>query len=209
MTALDPGLPDSPEASSTKWTSERIAFITEQYLIFRKSGGEIARMLGPAFTRNSITGKLFRTGALKARSGLGLRQDHGLPRGSNFGSPRSRSRKKQEDAKDPLATAEQSMERLLQADPAGAEFVKKTEALFEIGGIALIDAKGCQCRWPARSVDGAAHVCGAPKACGAYCETHAAIAYRGASPPAPEIRDPNQQTGPARGKSGAPFGEAS
>ena len=69
MTALDPGLPDSPEASSTKWTGERIAFIIKQYLIFRKSGGEIARMLGPAFTRNSVTGKLFRTGALKARSG--------------------------------------------------------------------------------------------------------------------------------------------
>ncbi len=62
MTALDPGLPDSAEASSPKWTSERVAFITEQYLIFRKSGGEIARMLGPAFTRNSVTGKLFRTG---------------------------------------------------------------------------------------------------------------------------------------------------
>ena len=86
MTALDPGLTDSPEASSTKWTGERIAFIIKQYLIFRKSGGEIARMLGPAFTRNSVTGKLFRTGALKARSGTGLRQDHGLPRGSNFGS---------------------------------------------------------------------------------------------------------------------------
>ena len=70
MTALDPGLPDSPEAPSTKWTSERIAFITEQYLIFRKSGGEIARMLGPAFTRNSVTGKLFRTGALKAQKRL-------------------------------------------------------------------------------------------------------------------------------------------
>ena len=96
MTALDPGLPGSPEASSTKWTSERIAFITEQYLIFHKSGGEIARMLGPAFTRNSVTGKLFRTGALKARSGLGLRQDHGLPRGSNFGSSSSWSRKKRE-----------------------------------------------------------------------------------------------------------------
>jgi hypothetical protein len=98
MTALDHGLPDPAEASSPKWTDERVAFITEQYLIFRKSGGEIARMRGPAFTRNAVTGKLFRTGALKARSGLGLGQDHGLPRGSNFGSPRSRSRKKREDA---------------------------------------------------------------------------------------------------------------
>ena len=209
MTALDPGLPDSPEASSTKWTSERIAFITEQYLIFRKSGGEIARMLGPAFTRNSVTGKLFRTGALKARSGLGLGQDHGLPRGSNFGNPRSRSRKKQEDANASPAPANQSMEAFPQPEPGGAELVKKTEALFEIDGIALIDAKGGQCRWPAKSVDGAAHVCGAPKVLGAYCETHAAIAYRSASPPAPEIRGPDQQTGPARGKSGAPFGEAS
>jgi hypothetical protein len=96
-----------------------------------------------------------------------------------------------------------------QAEPGGADFVKKTEALFEIDGIALLKAKEGQCRWPARGVDGAAQVCGAPKARGAYCETHAAIAYRCASPPAPEIRGPDQQTGPARGKSGAPFGEAS
>jgi hypothetical protein len=207
MTALD--FPDSTEERSPKWTSERVAFITEQYLIFRKSGGEIARMLGPAFTRNSVTGKLFRTGALMARSGLGLGQDHGLPRGSNFGSPRSRSLKKREDVNGTLAPAKQSMDELPQAEPGGSELVKKTEALFEIDGIALIGAKGGQCRWPAKSVDGAAHVCGAPKVLGAYCETHAAIAYRSASPPGPEIRDPDQQTGPARGKSGAPFGEAS
>jgi hypothetical protein len=102
MTALDPACPENAaEAPLPKWTSERVAFITEQYLIYRKSGGEIARMLGPAFTRNSVTGKLFRTGALKARSGMGLRGDHGLPRGANFGNPRSRSRKKREDAKPP------------------------------------------------------------------------------------------------------------
>ena len=91
MTALDPACPENAaEAPSPKWTSERVAFITEQYLIYRKSGGEIARMLGPAFTRNSVTGKLFRTGALKARSGMGLRSDHGLPRGANFGNPKVR-----------------------------------------------------------------------------------------------------------------------
>ena len=180
---------------------ERVAFITEQYLIYRKSGGEIARMLGPAFTRNSVTGKLFRTGALKARSGMGLGSDHGLPRGANFGNPRFGSRKKREDAKPP-APAKQLVEERPQAEPGGADFVKKAEALFEIDGIALIDAKEGQCRWPARSVDGAAYVCGAPKVLGAYCETHAAIAYRGASPPAPEIRGPDQQTGPARGRSG-------
>ena len=208
MTALDPACAENAaEAPSPKWTSERVAFITEQYLIYRKSGGEIARMLGPAFTRNSVTGKLFRTGALKARSGVGLRGDHGLPRGANFGNPRSRSRKKREEAKPPAPA--KSMEAFPQPGPGGAFFVKKTEALFEIDGIALIEAKECQCRWPARSVDGAAHVCGAPKARGAYCEIHAAIAYRSASPPAPEIRGPDQQTGPAQGRSGATLGEVS
>ena len=207
MTTLDPACPEkAAEAPSPKWTSERVAFITEQYLIYRKSGGEIARMLGPAFTRNSVTGKLLRTGALKARSGMGLRGDHGLPRGANFGNPRSGSRKKQEDTKPP-APSKQPVEERPQAEPGGAGFVKKTEALFEIDGIALLKAKGDQCRWPARSVDGAAHVCGAPKVLVSSCETHAAIAYRSASPPAPEIRGPDQQTGPARGRSGAPFGE--
>jgi hypothetical protein len=209
MTALDPACPkNAAEAPSPKWTSERVAFITEQYLIYRKSGGEIARMLGPAFTRNSVTGKLFRTGALKARSGMGLRSDHGLPRGVNFGNPRSGSQKKREDAKPP-APAEQRVEERLEGEPGGTVFVKKTEALFEIDGIALLVAKGDQCRWPARSVEGAACVCGAPKVRGAYCETHAAIAYRSGSPSGPEIRGPDQQTGPARGKSGTLFGEAS
>jgi GcrA cell cycle regulator len=209
MTALDPAYPEkTAEALSPKWTSERVAFITEQYLIYRKSGGEIARMLGPAFTRNSVTGKLFRTGALKARSGMGLRSDHGLPRGANFGNPRSGSWKKREDAKPP-APADQLVEARPQAESGGADFVKKTEALFEIDGIALLKTKEGQCRWPARSVDGAAHVCGAPKTRRAYCETHAAIAYRSASPPAPAIEGLDQQTGPARGRSGAPFGEAS
>ena len=196
MTALDPACPENAaEAPSPKWTSERVAFITEQYLIYRKSGGEIARMLGPAFTRNSVTGKLFRTGALKARSGMGLRSDHGLPRGANFGNPRSGSRKKREEAKPP-APAKQLVEERPQAEPGGADFVKKTEALFEIDGIALLEAKEGQCRWPARSVDGAAHVCGAPKVRGAYCETHAAIAYRSASPPAPEIQSPRSANRP-------------
>ena len=209
MTALEPACPDeAAEAPSPKWTSERVAFIIEQYLIYRKSGGEIARMLGPAFTRNSVTGKLFRTGALKARSGMGLGGDHGLPRGANFGNPRSWSRKKREDAKPP-APSKQLEEERPQAEPASADFVKKTEALFEIDGIALLEAKEGQCRWPARSADGAAQVCGAPKVRGAYCETHAAIAYRSVSPPAPEIQIPDQKTSPARGRSGAAFGEAS
>src|SRR5271166_1066432 len=122
MTALDPARPENAaEAPLPKWTSERVAFITEQYLNYRKSGGEIARMLGPAFTRNSVTGKLFRTGALKARSGMGLRSDHGLPRGANFGNPGSGSRKTREDAKPP-ASAKQRVEELPQAEPGGADF---------------------------------------------------------------------------------------
>ena len=202
MTALDPACPENAaEAPSPKWTSERVAFITEQYLIYRKSGGEIARMLGPAFTRNSVTGKLFRTGALKARSGMGLRSDHGLPRGANFGNPRSGSRKKREDAKPPAPA--KSMEAFPQPEPGGAYIVKMTEALFEIDGIALLEAKAGHCRWPARSAEGAAHVCGAPKARGAYCETHAAIAYRSVS----QTQGPDLQTGPARGRSGATLGE--
>ncbi len=58
-----------------------------------------------------------------------------------------------------------------------AAFVQKAEALFETGGIALLDAKPNQCRWPARSIDGVAQVCGAPKYRGAYCLKHSNIAY--------------------------------
>ena len=212
MTALDPGLPEmGAEAPSQKWIGERVAFITEQYLTYRKSAGEIARMLGPTFTRNAVTGKLFRTGALQARSGIGLGNKHGLPKGDSFCGRMSRStpRTKKAEAEAISPPANNALSGPPQDEPGDADLVKKTEALFEIDGIALLDAKECHCRWPAKPVDGAAHVCGAPKVRGAYCENHAAIAYRSASPPAPEIRAPDQQTGPARGRSGTPFGEAS
>ena len=133
---------------------------------------------------------------------MGLRGDHGLSRGANFGNPRSGSRKKREEA-NPPASAKPPVDECPPAEPGGANFVKKTEALFEIDGIALLEAKASHCRWPARSAEGAAHVCGAPKACGAYCETHAAIAYRNVS----QTQGPDLQTGPARGRSGASLGE--
>ena len=212
MIALDPGLPDmGAEAPSPKWSGERVAFITEQYLTYRKSAGEIARMLGPAFTRNAVTGKLFRTGALQARSGIGLGNKHGLPKGDSFCGGKSRSVPRTQKAKVEATAppANNALNGLPQDEAGGADQLKKTEVLFEIHGIALLDAKECHCRWPAKPVDGAAHVCGAPRVRGAYCALHAAIAYQGASHSIPPPRAPNQQIGPARGKSGASFGEAS
>jgi hypothetical protein len=50
--------------------------------------------------------------------------------------------------------------------------------LFDIPEIPLLDAQRGQCRWPARTENATAHVCGAPSSRGAYCAHHAAIAYR-------------------------------
>ena len=203
MTILDPRS-EEEEAPSAKWTGDRVAFITEQYLLHRKSAVEIARMLGRGFSRNAVTGKLFRTGALRARSGIGLGSHHGLPKGDTF-KPR---RKRKEGS--PSAESARPVEAPHEIEPRGAALVQSIEDLFDIDGIALIDAEADHCRWPAKSVHGAAHVCGARKTRGAYCEKHAAIAYRSRGQSSSQARPPDRGIGPARGKSGAtPFGEAS
>ena len=202
MTALDPACPENAaEAPSPKWTSERVAFITEQYLVYRKSGDEIARMLGPAFTRNSVTGKLFRTGALKARSGMGLGSDHGLPK-----APISATQVRvPKDARGGQSSREGGSSK---AEPGGRISSRRPRLSSRLTASHSSTPRKASAAGR-KSVDGAAHVCGAPKVLGAYCETHAAVAYRSVSPPAPEIQIPNQKTGPARGRSGAAFGEAS
>src|SRR5262249_3022761 len=94
----DPIPPEFERAKpGPKWTSERADFVREQYLDHRKSAGEIALMLGPAFTRNAVTGKLYRMGALQARSGTALGKTHGLPRVNHFcpgGKPKGAREKK-------------------------------------------------------------------------------------------------------------------
>jgi hypothetical protein len=88
ISRADPARPEFALAKpGPKWTSERADFVREQYLTYRKSAGEIALMLGPAFTRNAVTGKLYRMGALQARSGTALGRTHGLPR-VNLSTPK-------------------------------------------------------------------------------------------------------------------------
>ncbi len=56
----------------SKWTPEIVAYICSQYLEERKSAGEIAKALNYAFSRNAVTGKLLRVGALGQRKGIDL-----------------------------------------------------------------------------------------------------------------------------------------
>ena len=67
-------------SAMSKWTPDIVAFICAQYLDERKSAGEIAKALDYAFSRNAVTGKLLRVGALGKRKGVELGKDHGLPR---------------------------------------------------------------------------------------------------------------------------------
>ena len=124
MTALHPGLPDSPEAPSTKWTSERVAFITEQYLIFRKSGGEIARMLGPAFTRNrsrkALQDRRFE-GEKRPRPWPGSR----LAERQQFRQPKVQVPEKAGDAKASRVPADQSIEAFLSLSQAARNSSKR------------------------------------------------------------------------------------
>jgi GcrA cell cycle regulator len=166
-----------------KWTGERADFIREQYLTHRKSAGEIALMLGPAFTRNAVTGKLYRMGALQARSGTTLGKTHGLPRVNHFcpgPKPKGTVEKKTgiRECERTGVPARPAASRPAEEQLEGPAFVRRTEKLFDIPGIPLLDAQKGQCRWPARTENGIAHVCGAPSSRGAYCAHHAVIAYR-------------------------------
>lgn len=178
LSSPQPTAPNMP--AEPRWTAERVAFICEQYLSKRKSAGEIAKMLGPAFSRNAVTGKLYRIGALRARSGVGLSKSHGLPRGNNF-CPGRKQRKKPIEIDQ---TSKRDVQKVIAAAPPlsddrdGKAFLRRTEALFDIPGIPLLDAHPKHCRWPAKPEGSLAHVCGAAVAHGSYCAFHAAIAYR-------------------------------
>jgi hypothetical protein len=179
----DPAPPAfEPAKPGPKWTNELVNFIREQYLIRRKSAGEIALTLGPAFTRNAVTGKLYRMGALQARSGIALGKTHGLPKANHFCPGRKAKRASEKRVPTPeyehkgVPAAPPSMPA--EAHLEGPAFVRRTERLFDIPGIPLIDTRNGQCRWPARTKNGIAHVCAARVSFGAYCAHHAAIAYR-------------------------------
>jgi hypothetical protein len=170
--------PDMP--TQPRWTAERVAFICDQYLTKRKSAGEIAKMLGPAFSRNAVTGKLYRVGALQARSGVGLSKSHGLPRANNFCPGGKRRKKSIEIEPRSVGVVKNTIPApsRLAEDSDGKAFLRRTETYFDITGVPLLDAKPKQCRWPARSDASGAHVCGGSVARGSYCAFHAAIAYR-------------------------------
>ncbi len=85
----------------SKWTPEIVAYICSQYLEERKSAGEIAKALDYAFSRNAVTGKLFRVGALGQRKGVDLGKSHGLPKKPPERKARSQKRQPKRKAPPP------------------------------------------------------------------------------------------------------------
>ncbi len=166
-------------AAMSKWTPEIVAYICSQYLEERKSAGEIAKALNYAFSRNAVTGKLFRIGALGQRKGVDLGKSHGLPKklpewraGSEKHQPKRRATPPKIKAAPPPP-----VETGPELEPADLKLVARAESLFEGPGIPLLETSSRHCRWPAKSENGAPHVCGLTKERGAYCAFHAGIAY--------------------------------
>lgn len=163
----------------SKWTPEIVAYICSQYLEERKSAGEIAKALNYAFSRNAVTGKLLRVGALGQRKGVDLGKNHGLPK--NPPAPKARSEKrlpKRKTAPPKIkATPPPPVETGPDLEPADLKLVARAESLFDGPGIPLLETSWRHCRWPAKSEAGAPHVCGLQKVRGAYCAFHAGIAY--------------------------------
>ncbi len=163
----------------TKWTPETVAYIREQYLIQRKSAGEIAKALDYAFSRNAITGKLFRTGALQERSGTDLPKGHGLPKAPPIRIPGRSKPVPKRPGKTPIDNPQQGtwQEKPVPSMPGEVRIVARAEALFAGPGVSLFEAMPAQCRWPVTSQHGVPHVCGQRKKRGAYCDHHAGLAY--------------------------------
>jgi hypothetical protein len=163
----------------SKWTPEIVAYICREYLDERKSAGEIAKALNYAFSRNAVTGKLLRVGALGQRKGVDLGKNHGLPKKPPERKARSEKRQpKRKAAPHKIEAAPPPpVETGPEAEPADLKLVARAESLFEGPGIPLLEASSRHCRWPAKSENGAPHVCGLAKARGAYCAFHAGIAY--------------------------------
>ena len=163
----------------SKWTPEIVAYICREYLDERKSAGEIAKALNYAFSRNAVTGKLLRVGALGQRKGVDLGKNHGLPKKPP--APKARSQKRQPKRKAPPPRIEAApppaSETGPELEPADLKLVARAESLFEGPGIPLLETSSRHCRWPAKSGNGAPHVCGLTKERGAYCAFHAGIAY--------------------------------
>lgn len=136
--------------TASAWTEDRIERLRTLWLEGR-SAAQIARDLGEGLTRSAVLGKVHR---------MGLSAGRPRPRGPSVvvpSAPRGR--------RPPTATVGKAI--------AGPEPVPNQ------GQTTLLSVRRCECRWPYGDPKAVGFsLCGRPIARGAFCGSHAAVAYR-------------------------------
>ena len=144
------------------WTEDRIGRLKTLWLEGR-SAAQIARELDHGITRSAVLGKVHRLGLSAGRA-----HSRGAARARPF-PPRERRARP--------AVAVQTF-----AGPASTPASTPTSTPTSTPGhgqATLMSVRRCECRWPyGDPKDQDFSLCGRPVARGAFCEPHAAVAYR-------------------------------
>ena len=141
--------------TASAWTDDRIGRLKKLWLE-GQTAEQIARDLANGITRSAVLGKVHRMGLSAGRSGRPPKRPAVGPKPPRLAPANSRP-----------------------ARPIGTP----PEVATKHGLVTLLSVRRCQCRWPFGE-PGAADfsLCGQPVTRGAFCASHAAVAYR----PAPD-----------------------
>ena len=137
--------------TTSAWTDDRIGRLKKLWLEGR-TADQIAPDLANGITRSAVLGKVHRMGLSAGRPGRQATRPAAGPRPPRLNRPRPR-------APQPIAA--------------------RPEVTMTRGLATLVSVRRCECRWPFGE-PGAADfsLCGQPVSRGAFCASHAAVAYR-------------------------------
>jgi GcrA cell cycle regulator len=139
--------------TASAWTDDRIGRLKTLWLE-GQTAEQIARDLANGITRSAVLGKVHRMGLSAGRSGRPPKRPIVSPSPKRVGSAKPQP-----------------------APPTHAPPVATEHGLTDV-----LSVRRCQCRWPFGE-PGAADfsLCGRPVTRGAFCASHAAVAYRPAA----------------------------
>jgi len=137
--------------TASAWTDDRIGRLKKLWLE-GQTAEQIARDLANGITRSAVLGKVHRMGLSAGRPGRQAARPAASPKPPRLAPPR------------------QCAPRPIAAPP---------EVAMARGLATLVSVRRCECRWPLGE-PGAADfsLCGQPVSRGAFCASHAAVAYR-------------------------------
>ena len=152
--------------TASAWTEDRIGRLKTLWLE-GQTAEQIARDLAHGITRSAVLGKVHRMGLSAGRSGR--------PPKRRLGSPPVQDRPASVVSPEPPRPAP-ACHRPTRPVAAPAEVA------MERGMTTVLSVRRCECRWPFGEPGTADFsLCGQPVTRGAFCASHAAVAYRPAA----------------------------